>query len=188
MFGPWRYIAFPVFFVVATAQSVWAVGGDDPPVRTDTTKTCTDGLIWDADTRRCVKPADSSLRDTERLQAVREFAYAGQYRNAERVLDAVTDQTLDLVLTYRGFLARKQGRMAQAHDWYARALAQNPDNLLARSYLGQAHVAAGNLTLARHELSQIRARGGRETWAEISLRMALRSGRTGGSASSAPTL
>lgn len=166
--------------LVSTADAVLAAGGVDPPVRTDTTKTCTDGLIWDADTRRCVKPSDTSLLDADRLQAVRELAYAGQYHNAGRVLDTVTDQTLDLVLTYRGFLARKQGRMTQAHDWYARALEQNPDNLLARSYLGQAHVASGNLTLARLQLRQIRSRGGRETWPEISLRMALRSGQTHG--------
>jgi len=41
-------------------------------------------------------------------------------------------------------------------------LTEDPDNTLARSYLGQAHVAQGDLGAARDQLRQIRARGGRD--------------------------
>lgn len=167
-----KSILFGVFPSMA-----FAVGGEDPPIRTDTTKSCVDGLVWDADTRRCVTATDAGFTDADRMRAVREMALVGRYNDAERVLNTVQDQSIDLVLTYRGFLARKLGDVDTAQLWYARALDQNPDNLLARSYLGQAHVAAGNLEEARQELQEIRQRGGRETWPEVSLRLAIRSGR-----------
>ena len=163
-------IAAPVVAMAVGSES------DTPPTPTDTTKTCTNGMIWDADSKSCVEPTDSSLNDRDRMDAVRELAYAGRIHDAERVLDAMTDQTADGVLTYRGFTARKAGRVDEAHEWYARALEANPDNLLARSYLGQAHVAEGNIQLAQAQLSEIRQRGGRTSWAELSLRMAIRSG------------
>lgn len=165
--------------LIAAPTFALAVGSDSdtPPTPTDTTKTCTDGKVWDPATKACINPGDSSLNDADRLNAVRELAYAGRLTDAERVLDAMSDQMADGVLTYRGFTARKAGRMDEAFDWYAKALAANPDNLLARSYLGQAHVAEGNLVLARAELTEIRKRGGRSTWAELSLRRAIETGK-----------
>ncbi|MCR9157794.1 MAG: hypothetical protein NXH80_11140 [Rhodobacteraceae bacterium] len=149
---------------------------DTPPTPTETTTNCTNGMVWDSDTKACVEPTDSSFNDTERMNAVRELAYAGRISDAERVLDAVEDQESDGVLTYRGFTARKAGRMNDAYTWYTRALSANPNNLLARSYMGQWHVESGNIELARAELSEIRQRGGRSTWPEMSLRMAIQSG------------
>lgn len=156
----------------------FAVGteSDTPPTPTETTTTCTNGMVWDTESKSCVEPTDSSLNDTDRMNAVRELAYAGRILDAERVLDAVQDQTSDAVMTYRGFTARKAGRMDDALGWYERALAANPNNLLARSYMGQWHVESGNIKLARAELSEIRQRGGRSTWPEISLRLAVQSG------------
>ncbi|MEM8582143.1 MAG: tetratricopeptide repeat protein, partial [Pseudomonadota bacterium] len=61
--------------------------------------------------------------------------------------------------------------------YYEQALAADPDNLLARSYLGQGFVAVGNLTAARAQLQEIRARGGRETWAEFALETSIRTSR-----------
>lgn len=153
---------------------------DDPPQPTETTTECTDGQVWDEDAKTCVNPEKSSLNDTDRMNAVRELAYAGRLPDAERVLNAVSDQNADYVLTYRGFLARKSGRSDEALDWYGRALILNPDNLLARSYLGLWHVEQGNIALARAELSEIRQRGGRATWPEVSLRMAIQSGSASG--------
>ena len=165
---------------LATAPAiVFAAGSDStsPPTPTDTTKTCTNGMVWDADSKACVEPTDSSLNDTDRMKAVRELAYAGRLGDAERVLDAMADPSADGMLTYRGFTARMAGRTEEAYDWYAKAIDANPDNLLARSYLGQAHVASGQIELARAELSEIRQRGGRSTWPEVSLRLAIESGR-----------
>lgn len=162
--------------------SALAVGFNDdtPPKPTETTTTCSNGQVWDADVKLCVDPDKSSLNDSDRMKAVRELAYAGRLLDAERVLDTVLDQQADPVLTYRGFIARKSGNSDAALDWYGRALATNPDNLLARSYLGQWHVEQGNVALARAELREIRQRGGRSTWPEVSLRMAIQSGASYG--------
>jgi Tfp pilus assembly protein PilF len=60
--------------------------------------------------------------------------------------------------------------------YYQAALAADPDNFLARSYMGQGHAEAGEIVLAQAQLSEIRARGGRGTWAEWSLRQAIQTG------------
>ena len=83
-----------------------------------------------------------------------------------------------MVHTYRGFTARKMGDMDAAMRAYGRALDINPDNILVRSYMGQAFVETGQYELAQAQLTQIRTRGGRGTWAEISLRLAIQSGTT----------
>ena len=58
------------------------------------------------------------------------------------------------------------------------ALAQNPDNLLARSYMGQGLVLEGDWVGAKRQYDEIIARGGRGTWAEASLRDAITTGTT----------
>ena len=138
---------------------------------------CEDGMVRDAETGTCTAPQDARLDDAERYDALRAYANAGNYGAATRVLDAMQDQTADGVLTYRGFTARKQGNTEQAMQYYRAALRANPDNLLARSYMGQGLVEAGLVQEARAQLTEIRARGGRGTWAEVSLRLALQSGQ-----------
>ena len=83
----------------------------------------------------------------------------------------------DNAYAYLGLAHRKLGETARGMAYYQAALTANPDNLLARSYLGQAYAEAGDMVLARTELSEIRARGGRGTWAETALRLTLETGR-----------
>ena len=59
-----------------------------------------------------------------------------------------------------------------------KAIAANPDNLLARSYMGQGMVAEGRIDDAITQWREIKARGGEGTWAEASLREAIRTGST----------
>ena len=136
------------------------------------------GQIHDQKAGKCVPAKSSSLTDQERYQAVRELAYAQQYAAAAQVLDAMSDPLDDRVLTYRGFLMRKTGRLEQAGEYYRSALNKNPNNLLVRSYMGQGFVEAGDLVAARGQHDEILARGGKGTWAEESLRKALSSGQT----------
>lgn len=171
------------FMIAAVVTALPAMGfavGDEtdtPPTTTGTTTTCTDGMVYDSEIEACVEPTDSSMNDTLRMDAVRELAYAGRLMDATRVLDAMADQEADRVLTYRGFIARVSGDLEAGKMWYAKALAQNPDNLLARSYMGQGFVEDGQVALARAQLSEIRQRGGRATWAEFSLRSAIERGQ-----------
>jgi Tfp pilus assembly protein PilF len=164
---------------VLTAPLASAAGDDvtAPPPPTPTVR-CPAGQIHDQKAGKCVPAKSSSLTDQERYQAVRELAYAQQYAAAAQVLDAMSDPSDDRVLTYRGFLMRKTGRLEQAGEYYRSALNKNPNNLLVRSYMGQGFVEAGNLVAARGQHDEILARGGKGTWAEESLRKALSSGQT----------
>ena len=163
----------------AAIPSAFAAGDDvtTPPAPTPTPR-CPDGQIHDQKAGKCVPVKSSSLDDKDRYQAVRELAYAERYAAASLVLDAMTDQLDDRVLTYRGFLMRKTGRLDQAVTYYLSAIEKNPSNLLVRSYMGQGFVESGDLAAARRQHEEILARGGKGTWAEVSLRDALVSGRT----------
>lgn len=157
-----------------------AAGGDDndPPTQTNTTKTCTDGKVWDETTQSCENPKSGRLDDDTLFRAAREFAYAGQPQNALNALAAMREGESDRVLTYLGFANRKAGNLEIGLGYYDKALARNPDNLLARSYYGQALVEMGELQLAQAQLDEILARGGGDGWPAHSLAEAIRTGQT----------
>jgi len=151
-------------------------GGDTEPKPSETTTTCAEGLVWDLATESCMAPADSSNDDSARLDDVRELAYAGQYQVALNVLDTLENPQAPLALTYYGFTHRKSGNVDLGMTYYNAAIAADPNNLLARSYMGQGHVASGETVLAQVQLTEIRMRGGRDTWAETSLMNAINTG------------
>lgn len=162
----------------------WAAGGDGgsegEPTPTQTSKDCKKTEIWDEKAKKCAPAQESRFDDDTRYRAVRELAWSGQPERALLVLATMSEGDSDRVLTYKGFAHRKAGRLKVGLKHYARALDQNPDNILARSYLGQAYVEMNKLDLARAELSEIRARGGAGSWAEASLAKAIKSGKTYG--------
>ncbi|MEL7133076.1 MAG: hypothetical protein AAGK77_11750 [Pseudomonadota bacterium] len=188
-------IALPM----ALPTTGFAAGGNDnaKPKSTQTTKNCLQARqwdpekkayvrfsqpvngIWDADIRKCVRPDKTSYLDPDTLyKAVRELAYAGRYEEANTLLDQMPDQAEDRVLTYRGFTARKLGDLDLANLYYQQAIDSNPDNILARSYMGQGKVVEGDKVAALIQLREIQARGGAGTWAEQSLRTAIEQGTT----------
>jgi len=172
-------LAFTLLTVLTPAFA-FAAGSEDPtpPKPSETTMVCEQGKIWDEKAEACVAAEESRLDDETLYRAAREFAYVGQFGNALQALDAMSDQADDRVLTYRGFAHRKMGDVARGMSYYRAAIEANPDNLLARSYMGQALVEAGDTEAATLQLAEIRARGGRETWPEWSLKSALRTGNT----------
>ncbi len=161
-----------------TAAFAAGSGSSEAPKPTATTTTCKDGKVWDETSSSCVEPVQGRLDDDTLYGAAREFAYAGQYGHALAALDAMSDQSDDRVLTYRGFANRRAGRIEEGMAFYAKALARNPDNLLARSYRGQGYVEQGEIEMAKAELSEIVARGGAGGWPEVSLRRAIATGVT----------
>ena len=162
----------------AFAPAVSAAGGDSsPPKPTNTTKKCLFGRVYDEAVGRCVKPNKTNFSEEQLYQAVRELAYDGQFENAQNVL-RVMDQDDDRVLTYWGFTYRKMGEAELAETYYQRAIESNPDNILARSYMGQGYVTEGKTELAIAQWREIKSRGGEGTWAEASLREAIRTGLT----------
>ncbi|MDP3701986.1 MAG: tetratricopeptide repeat protein [Hylemonella sp.] len=182
MLTPTRFLAsYALAFVFALfASSPALAAGDDftAPPPTTPTQRCPDGQIHDKKSGKCVPVKSSALDDKDRYQAVRELAYAERYVAAALVLDAMSDQQDDRVLTYRGFLLRKTGQFEQALRYYQSAIDRNPNNLLVRSYMGQGFVESGDLAAARRQHDEILARRGEGTWAEVSLRTALDSGKT----------
>lgn len=150
----------------------------NPPKTTKTSKLCEGVQVWDVKTKSCVDPKKSGLDQDILMQAVRELAYAGRLEDAQGVLRLMADQDDDLVLTYWGFTSRKLGKADLARVYYDRAIARNPDNILARSYLGQGLVGEGRVEEAIAQWQEIRARGGVGSWAEASLREAIRTGQT----------
>jgi tetratricopeptide (TPR) repeat protein len=174
-----KLMRLTALIVALTPTCGFAAGGagDTPPKPSETTTTCAEGLVWDIATQGCLTPEDSTNDDSARLNDVRELAYAGHYQAALDVLDTLDNRAAPLALTYYGFVHRKAGRVAVGMAYYDAALAADPDNLLARSYMGQGHVASGDVVLAQAQLTQIRMRGGRGTWAETALQQAISGGQ-----------
>lgn len=168
--------------LAATPFTAFAAGSETgtPPTPTETTETCADGLIFDLATQTCMTPDQSSNDDNAMMDAVRELSYAGRFADARTVLDRL-DANDTMVQTYYGFTARKLGDDDSALFHYQAALAIDPDNNLARSYMGQGMVDAGDLFGAQAQLREIRARDGRQTWPEVALRMAIDSRGMGAS-------
>jgi tetratricopeptide (TPR) repeat protein len=158
--------------------AAFAVGSNDssPPTPTETTTECADGQVWDADKKECVEAEKSGMNDDALYRAARELAHAGRYASAIQVALAMTEPEGDKALTVLGFANRKAGRRDIGMALYARAIAQNPDNLLVRSYKGMAHVEAGEMLLARAELAEIEARDGAGGWPAEALSHAILTG------------
>ena len=160
--------------------SVFAAGGGvaTPPKPTETTQKCKGGQIWDDRAKKCKSPERTEISPDTLFAAAREFAYAGQYVYAQRALAAMPDQDEARVQTYMGFTTRKMGDVAAGMAYYKAALARDPGDILARSYMGQALVEGGDTVGAYRQLIAIRDLGGSGTWAEVSLRSAIITGHT----------
>jgi tetratricopeptide (TPR) repeat protein len=164
-----------VAFGVATAA--FAVGDESdetsPPPKTETTRTCADGKVWDSAKKECVDPKKSSFNDDELYKFAREFAYAGQYENAIAVLGLARNQNDPRILNYLGYANRKAGRMELGMAYYRKALQADENYILARSYMGMALVEQGDIQGARVQLVEIRDRGGEDSWAYRALLQSL---------------
>ena len=158
----------------------FASGSDvtTPPKPTETTQKCKGGQIWDNTAQKCKNPERSQFSPDTLFAAAREFAYAEQYLSAQRTLAAMPDQDAARVQTYMGFTTRKMGDAAGGMVYYQAALARDPSDILARSYMGQVLVEEGDTVGAYRELMAIRDHGGAGTWAEASLRSAIETGQT----------
>ncbi len=110
--------------------------------------------------KKCVKATAGIIPNEDMYQQGRLLAKQGEYEWAITVLAADTDQNDPNVLNYLGYANRKAGRLDIALTYYNKALAINPDFILAREYLGEGYVAAGKLDLAKAQLAKIARIGG----------------------------
>lgn len=160
----------------STTTTLAVDDGSTPPPKTETSTKCSGEKIFDEETRKCVDAQQKSFNDNQRYDAIRELAYAGKYDRALSIIAVADDPEDPRFLNYRGFIARKTGRMAEAIEFYAAALDRNPDYLLARAYLGQGLVEIGDIDGAKEQLREISARGGKGTWPHFALKQSLRAG------------
>ncbi len=98
-------------------------------------------------------PADA---DAELFYAGYWLARNGRYREALDMLNRAEVKNAR-VLTYIGFATRKLGRLDEAFGHYQKALALDPANAIARSYLGEAHLARDDVASAESELQRVEA-------------------------------
>ncbi len=127
----------------------------------DPSKKCSTGEVWNLKKHKCVKASAGVLPDDELYQQGRALAKSGHYEWALQVLSVISNQNNPYVLNYEGYSHRKAGRLETGITYYRKALAINPDFVLAREYLGEGYVAAGRIDLARVELGEIANRCGK---------------------------
>ena len=153
------------------ATSAFAAGSssEEPPKPTQTSTDCKDGEVWDEESKSCLKSDAAAITDDQRYHAARELAYGGHYDRALLVLASAENQDDPRILNYRGFTARKLGDMNAAMVFYGKALAADPDYILARSYMAQGLLEQGDFAGAYAQLEQIELRGGTGTWAHRAL-------------------
>lgn len=168
-------IVLSAAFLIPSMALANGGGNDAPPPKPAVT--CEGAKVYDKKTRRCVNAQESSLQTEEIYLTVRQLAYAGRYVDAQTLAQALP-KGHDGRLTYMGFTHRKMGNVDLGKIFYEQAIAENPGNILARSYMGQGLVEAGDPVGALVQLRAIRAHGGAGTWSEASLHKAIETGTT----------
>ncbi len=164
--------------LVTTATAAFAVGSEDnsPPAPTPTTVTCEDGQVWDEETSTCVAIEQSSLSEELLRETARELAYADRSDDALALLAMSEAPEASEVLTLTAFAHGRAGDYETALPIYTAALTADPDNLLARAYMGLALIASGQTYAAEAQLREIRARGGYGSWPDRALSQGLEAG------------
>ena len=121
---------------------------------------CKKGEVWDKKKDKCVKAVSGILPDGDLYEQGRALAKSGEYDWALMVLATVSNQNDPGVLNYTGYSHRKAGRYDIGFSYYKKALAIDPDFVLAREYLGEGYVATGRIDLAMVQLAEIGKRCG----------------------------
>lgn len=137
-----------------------AMGDDPPPPAPKPKVECEKGYVYSTTKKRCVKEEPDAAPDRALLERGWMLAYAGKYQLAMDTFRSVADENNPSALNGLGYTNRKLGQLERGIGYYKLALAIDPDYLLAREYLGEGYVMAGQIDLAKAQLSQIRQRCG----------------------------
>lgn len=119
----------------------------------------------------CTKPGNQNkpacknkhgeLSDDEIYNAAYWMARGGQYREALALLARAGNKSDPRILNATGYTTRKLGDVDGALPYYARALAIDPNYVMAREYMGEAFLAKGDVAHAREQLGEIEDRCGK---------------------------
>ena len=165
------YLSLAAFLVTSGSSMTFAAGGGGSSGSGSSgsggssgqdVKKCKKGEVLKkvGNIKKCVKIESGILPDEDLYQQGRVLAKAGQYDWALQVLAAIQNQNDPRVLNYTGYSNRKAGRLEIGITYYRKALAIDPNFVLAREYLGEGYVAAGRIDLAKLELNEIGNRVG----------------------------
>jgi tetratricopeptide (TPR) repeat protein len=158
------YLALGAF--LAATMPAFAAGESKPATAPNPKVTCKKGEVVKSvmkngkKTQTCVKAAAGILPDDQLYEQGRLLAKSGEYDWALDVLSVIQNQDDKHVLNYTGYANRKAGRIELGITYYAKALAIDPNFVLAREYLGEGYVAAGRIDLAQLQLGEIKNRCG----------------------------
>ncbi len=160
------FLSMSAFLVTAGYSAAFAAGGGSNTAPAKPALHCKKGeavkkvKVSGAWVKKCVKLESGVLPDEDLYQQGRQLAKAGEYEKALLVLATIKNQNDPRVLNYTGYSNRKAGRLEIGITYYRKALAIDPNFVLAREYLGEGYVAAGRIDLAQIELNEIRTRAG----------------------------
>jgi len=135
------------------------------------TKTCPKGTVWSSKLKKCVSKDSSLLDENDRYRYAVWLGKKGQHAVSIEILKTMADQRDPKVLTYLGYNNRKMGDFKKGVKLYKKALAIDPNYVLAREYLGEGYVKVGKLDLAREQLAEIEKRCGTTCEAYLVLAM-----------------
>lgn len=161
---PMFYLALGAFLTAAVP--VYAAGGNSSTTAPNPKVTCKKGEVVKMVMKSgkkvatCVKASAGILPDDELYEQGRLLAKSGEYDWALEVLATIENQNDPRVLNYTGYSNRKAGRLELGITYYNKALAIDPNFVLAREYLGEGYVAAGRVDLAQLQLGEIKNRCG----------------------------
>lgn len=159
------YLALTAILMASFSSMTFAAGGgnggnNEPVVKCrkgEVVKNVKKNGAW---VKKCMPVESGILPDEDLYQQGRQLAKAGEYDKALLVLAAIKNQNDPRVLNYTGYSNRKAGRLEIGITYYRKALAIDPNFVLAREYLGEGYVAAGRIDLAQIELNEIKNRVG----------------------------
>lgn len=152
--------SFAIAALLALSVPAFAQGSTGTGSSAATDHNCKKGEVWNKTKKVCEKAQSGVLPDEELYQQGRYLAKTGHYDWALEVLAAIQNQDDPRVLNYIGYSNRKAGRVELGITYYRKALAINPNFVLAREYLGEGYIAAGRADLAKVELAEIGQRCG----------------------------
>jgi tetratricopeptide (TPR) repeat protein len=131
---------------------------------------CKSGQVFSASKGKCVKKS-ADISDPDIKSQGWALAYAGDYESAITVFRMAANQNDPEVLNGLGYSHRKMGKVEEGISYYGKALAIDPNYVLAREYLGEGYVAAGRIDLAKQQLAEIGNRCGTacESYLELAM-------------------
>lgn len=163
--------------LMAAPMTVLALGGGSGSSSSGSEKpACKSGYIYSEKKKRCVRKTSSELQRSDLLQHAWNKAYDGEYEEAREIFQSLVDQPSAEVFNGLGYSHRKLGQLESGIGFYKRAIALEPDYVLARSYLGEGYVSSGRIDLARQELAEIGQRCGKTCREYVYLLRAIETG------------